>query len=218
TKQRYKIKSLAKDRSFIQHIHTYPINVEVRSTKTYVVNPPSPGPGGQGVDLVSGVQAGVVTFELNTSMVLLPEIPMRRRFFDQRVGIFSNSYTVYHDDSHRAERETFTVRWRLEPKNEEDARRQQRGELIEPRKPILFYIDPATPVKWRKYLIQGVEDWQPAFEQAGWKNAIIAEEWPEDDSTMSLEDARFSVIRYFASDVQNAYGPNVHDPRSGEII
>lgn len=218
TRQRYKIKSLAKDRSYLEHIHAYPINVEIRSVKTFEVNPPSPGPAGHGVDLIPGVQAGAVTFEMNTSMVLLPKEPMRRRFFDQRVGIFSNSYTVYHDDSHRAEKETFTVRWRLEPKSEADARRQQQGELIEPRKPILFYIDPATPVKWRKYLIQGVEDWQPAFEQAGWKNAIIAKEWPENDSTMSLEDARFSVIRYFASDVQNAYGPNVHDPRSGEII
>lgn len=219
TRQRYKIKSLAKDRSFIQHIHAYPINVEIRSTKTFHVNPPSPGgSGGPGMDLIPGVQAGVVTFELNTSMVLLPKEPMKRRFFDQRVGIFSNSYTVYHDDSQRAEKETFTVRWRLEPKSEADARRQQNGELIEPRKPIVFYIDPATPKKWRKHLIQGVEDWQPAFEQAGWKNAIIGKEWPENDTTMSLEDARFSVIRYFASDVQNAYGPNVHDPRSGEII
>lgn len=219
TKQRYKIKSQANDRTYIERIRAYPINVEMRVVRTYEVNPPSLGPStGRTQDLNAGINAGAVTYELNTSMVLLPKIPMKRRFFDQRVGIFSNSYTVYSDEGHKADEQTFTVRWRLEPRNESDARRQQNGEIIEPQKPIVFYIDPATPAKWRKYLKQGVEDWQVAFEQAGWKNAILAKDWPTNDTTMSLEDARFSVIRYFASDIQNAYGPNVHDPRSGEII
>ena len=219
TKQRFKIKNQANDRTFIQSVRAYPINVEIRVVRTYEVSPPSLGSNnGPAQNLNAGINAGVVTYELNTSMVLLPKEPMRRRFFDQRVGIFSNSYTVYNDEGHKADEQTFTVRWRLEPKNESDARRQQNGAAIEPRKPIIFYIDPATPMKWRKYLKQGVEDWQVAFEQAGWKNAIQAKDWPVDDTTMSLEDARFSVIRYFASDIQNAYGPNVHDPRSGEII
>ncbi|MBY5957571.1 zinc-dependent metalloprotease [Membranicola marinus] len=219
TKQRYKIKSLAADRSYIKSISTYPINVEVRAVRTYTVNPPSLGPSkGPSQNLHAGVQAGVVTYEINTSMVLLPKEPMRRRFFDQRVGIFSSSYTVYNDEGQQADPQTFTVRWRLEPKNNQDIRRQKNGEAIEPKKPIVFYIDPATPEKWREYLKKGVEDWQVAFEQAGWKNAILAKDWPVEDTTMSLEDARFSVIRYFASNVQNAYGPNVHDPRSGEIL
>lgn len=224
TKNRYKMKAIQKDRSYIESIKAFPINVEVRSVKTYSVTPPTPPrPGStpsrsRTVDLAAGVAAGVVTFELNTSMILLPETPMRRRLFDPRVGIFSNRYTVFNGDGQRAETETFTVRWRLEAKNEADARRQQNGELIEPAKPIVFYIDPATPMKWRSYLKQGVEDWQVAFEAAGWKNAILAKDWPEDDPNMSLEDARFSVIRYFASSIQNAYGPNVHDPRSGEIL
>lgn len=219
TKQRYKIKSLAADRSYIKSISTYPINVEVRAVRTYTVNPPSLGPSkGPSQNLHAGVQAGVVTYEINTSMVLLPKKPMRRRFFDQRVGIFSSSYTVYNDEGQQADPQTFTVRWRLEPKNNQDIRRQKNGEAIEPKKPIVFYIDPATPEKWREYLKKGVEDWQVAFEQAGWKNAILAKDWPVEDTTMSLEDARFSVIRYFASNVQNAYGPNVHDPRSGEIL
>jgi hypothetical protein len=111
----------------------------------------------------------------------------------------------------------FIVRWRLEPRDQ-DLEKWKRGELVEPKKPIIYYIDPATPKKWRPYLIQGINDWQAAFEKAGFKNAIIGMEWPEKDSTMSLEDARFSVIRYFASDITNAYGPNIHDPRSGEII
>ena len=222
-KQRFKLKNLEKDRSYIESIHSYPINVEIRTVKTFAVTPPSISPPESGrrprtTDLSAGVSAGVVTFELNTSMILLPKVPRKRRLFDQRVGIFANSFTVYDEDQQRSERQVFTVRWPLDPKTESDARRQQAGELIEPKKPIVFYIDPATPYKWREALKQGVEDWQPAFEQAGWKNAIQARDWPENDSTMSLEDARFSVIRYFASSIQNAYGPNIHDPRSGEII
>ncbi|MFN0015182.1 MAG: zinc-dependent metalloprotease, partial [Saprospiraceae bacterium] len=222
TQQGYKLGELQKDRSFISSIRAYPINVEIRSVKTFKVSPPSLR--GSGSDqperssLSGGLAAGVATFELNTSLILLPKTPMRKRFYDERVGYFATGYTVYDDDSQKAEGETFAVRWRLEAKNDADAKRQQRGEKIEPAKPIVFYIDPATPVKWRAFLKQGIEDWQPAFEQAGWKNAILARDWPENDTTMSLEDARFSVIRYFASDVQNAYGPNVNDPRSGEII
>lgn len=222
-KQRYKLKSIAKDRSYIERISSYPINTEIRTVKTYSVtppsiNPPPPGKPQRTRDLVAGVTSGVLTFELNTSMILLPKTPRRPRLFDQRVGIFANSYTVYDDNQQRTKDQVFTVRWPLDPQSKADALRQQQGELIEPKKPIVFYIDPATPNKWRPYLKQGVEDWQVAFEQAGWKNAIQAKDWPEQDSTMSLEDARYSVIRYFASDIQNAYGPNVHDPRSGEIL
>jgi len=154
---------------------------------------------------------------LNTSMVLLPKTPYRRRFYDERVSYFSDGYTNYGLDVQKSQSERFITRWRLEPKPE-DVEKMKRGELVEPQKPIVYYIDPATPVKWRKYLKLGIEDWQKAFEKAGFKNAIIAKDWPENDSTMSLEDARFSVLRYFASDIENAYGPHVHDPRSGEIL
>lgn len=221
TKQSYRLSGIQKDRSYIVSMKAFPINVEVRSVKTFGVSPPSPGGGqtaGRSATLPAGNAAGVVTLEMNTSMILLPKEPMRKRFFDPRVGIFATRSTVYEDNSQRTEEEVIAVRWRLEAKNAEDAQRQQRGELIEPAKPIVFYIDPATPLKWRSALKQGVEDWQPAFEQAGWKNAIQAKDWPENDPNMSLEDARFSVIRYFASDIENAYGPNVNDPRSGEIL
>lgn len=222
TKQRYNLTRLEKDKSYLESIRAYPINVEIRSVRTYAskqpnINARSSQPN-RTTYLSGGLTAGVVSFEMNTSMVLLPEKPMRRRFFDPRVGIFPNRYTVFDDASQRAKTETFALRWRLEAKNEADAKKQQRGQLIEPKKPIVFYIDPATPLQWRSYLKQGVNDWQVAFEQAGWKNAIMAKDWPEQDTTMSLEDARFSVIRYFASNIQNAYGPNIHDPRSGEII
>ncbi|MCB0686139.1 MAG: zinc-dependent metalloprotease [Saprospiraceae bacterium] len=221
-KQYYKLQKLEKDRTYIESIRSYPINIEVRTVQTYSVTPPSISRStanrSPAVDLVGGVTAGALTFELNTSMILLPKTPVRPRLFDQRIGIFANSYTVYDDDQQRSEEEVFAVRWLLEPKNEADAQKQRNGEIIEPKKPIVYYIDPATPNQWRPYLKQGVEDWQQAFEQAGWKNAIQAKDWPVGDTTMSLEDARYSVIRYFASDIQNANGPNVHDPRSGQII
>lgn len=224
SKQQYNLTGIQKDRSYIESIRAYPINVEVRTVKTYGVTAPTGGQRGantgprQSANLAAGQSTGAVTFELNTSMILLPKTPMRKRLFDPRVGIFATNYTVYDNEGQRAEPETIAVRWRLEPKNSADAARQQRGELIEPAKPIVFYIDPATPEKWRPFLKKGVEDWQVAFEQAGWKNAILAKDWPVQDTTMSLEDARFSVIRYFASTIENAYGPNVHDPRSGEIL
>jgi hypothetical protein len=221
-KQYMKLAALQTDRSFIEQIHTFPGNTEIRTIKTFAVtppSPPSPTPTPQvGQYLPAGLDAGFVTMEFNTSMLLLPKNIMRKRYFDARVGYFSISRKTFGESSQRSDDEVFVERWRLEPKSEADAQKQKKGELIEPKKPIVFYIDPATPVKWRKYLKQGVDAWQPAFEKAGWKNAIRAEYWNEKDTTMSLEDARFSVIRYFASDIQNAYGPNVSDPRSGEIL
>ncbi|HMX39821.1 MAG TPA: zinc-dependent metalloprotease [Saprospiraceae bacterium] len=222
-KQRFKINDIQKDRSYIQSVRTYPLNTEIRSVKTFSVAPPSLKPPTtfdpfDPVNLPAGMDAGVVTFEINTSLLLLPKTPMRARFYDPRVGYFATGYTTFEEESQRAEDKYLAVRWRLEPKNADDAARQKRGELIEPAKPIVYYIDPATPTKWRSSLKKGIEDWQPAFEQAGWKNAIVARDWPEGDTTMSLEDARFSVLRYFASDIENAYGPNVSDPRSGEIL
>ncbi|MGR3810469.1 zinc-dependent metalloprotease [Jiulongibacter sp. NS-SX5] len=221
TKQRMNITSLKSDRSFISSIKTYPINTEIKTVKTYGVSTPrvqlKPTPS-VGRYLPASRDAGVVTMEFNTSMIILPKVPMRKRLFDARVGFFANQYSVFEEESQKADKDVFAVRWRLEPKNSIDAARQAKGELIEPKKPIVYYIDPATPNKWKPYIKQGIDDWQEAFEVAGWKNAIRGEYWPEDDTTMSLEDARFSVVRYFASPIANAYGPNVHDPRSGEIM
>lgn len=220
-KQLLSIQAFQKDKSFIQFVKSFPINTEIRTTKTFTTQAPqisrTPTPK-IGVDLPAGLDAGVVTMELNTSFILLPENPMRKRTFDKRVGYFANGYDVFEEDSQKAETDIFAVRWRLEPKNAEDAERQKRGELIEPKKPIVYYLDPATPDKWKPFIKQGIDDWQAAFEFAGWKNAIRGEYWPENDPTMSLEDARFSVLRYFAAEIQNAYGPNVHDPRTGEIM
>ncbi len=222
TKQRYNIASFKKDASFIERISTYPTNTEIRSTKTFSITSPKlssgPSTGPRTTYFPASLGVGVVTLELNTSFVLLPEKPMRKRAFDYRVGFFYNQYSLFEEESQKADDDIFAVRWRLEPKNAEEAAKQKNGELIEPKKQIVYYIDPATPEKWRPFLKQGVDDWNVAFEAAGWKNAIKGEYWPEDDTTMSLEDARYSVIRYFASDIQNAYGPNVHDPRTGEVI
>jgi hypothetical protein len=220
-KQLLNIQTFQKDRSFISKVSSFPINTEIRSVKTFTTTPPkintTPTPK-IGVDLPSALDAGVITVEMNTSMILLPKNPMRKREFDARVGYFANQYGVFEEESQKSDTKVFAVRWRLEPKSPEDAQKQKKGELIEPLKPIVYYIDPATPEKWKKFIKQGIDDWQIAFEAAGWKNAIRGEYWPENDPTMSLEDARFSVLRYFAAEIQNAYGPNVHDPRSGEIL
>ncbi|SKB49094.1 protein of unknown function [Sphingobacterium nematocida] len=199
-----KLGSLADDRSFIIDMRVYPINIEVQTTKTYSTSSPA-------------INVGAQTFTINTSMVLLPKVPMQKRLFDARVGYFANKFILFSDQKQRSEPHSFIQRYRLEPK-EEDLEKYTRGELVEPKKQIIYYIDPATPKKWRPYLIAGVNDWNAAFEQAGFKNAIVGKEWPENDTTMSLEDARFSVIRYFASEKANAYGPRISDPRSGEII
>ncbi len=220
SKRRLNLTMIQNDRSFIETIKSFPINTEVRTVKTFSASAggpspiPSPFPSSS---LPAANAAGAVTLETNTSFIILPEQPMQKRMNDVRVGFFADDYTVYSDDQQKVENESFVVRWKLHPKKE-DIDRWKKGELVEPEKPIIYYIDPATPKKWRPYLIQGINDWQVAFEKAGFKNAIMGKEWPENDSTMSLEDARFSVIRYFASDIANAYGPNVHDPRSGEII
>ena len=208
-KQRFGLAGLLPALSYIESIKSFPMNTEVRTVKTWSSSQPA---------TFAGRATGKVTVGLNVSFVLLPEKPMTRRFFDPRVGYFTDSFVYYSDYQQRVEPKRFITRWRLEPKDSADAERMKRGELVEPKKQIVYYIDPATPKQWRPYLMQGVEDWQPAFEQAGFKNAIVAKEWPDSDKTMSMEDARFSVIRYLASPIENAYGPQVHDPRSGEIL
>ena len=216
-KKSLNLSSIASDRSYIQSIKSYPKNIEIRTVKTFSASAgggSAPGGGGSNIPAVNN--AGAVTVELNTSVLLLPEVPMNRRLFDPRVGYFADNFVEYSDGQHKVENQVFAVRYRLEPKPE-DIENYKKGMLVEPIKPIVYYIDPATPKKWVPYLIAGVNDWNVAFEKAGWKNAISGKEWPN-DSTMSLEDARYSVIRYFASDIENAYGPQVHDPRSGEIL
>jgi len=206
TRKQYKISSLDESRTYVESIKSFPINIEVRNVLTYKATEPP-----------SNSQTGAISLEINNSMVLLPQVPMTPRLQDKRVGFFSVSQTDYGLDEQKAALRTYIKRWRIEPKNIEA---YKRGELVEPKKQIVYYIDPATPEKWRPYLKQGVEDWNVAFERAGFKNAITAKDAPtkEQDPGWSAEDARYSVIRYFSSDIQNAYGPSVADPRSGEIL
>ena len=193
------------DRTFIDSIKTYPINIEIQSLRTYGMNA-----GG-----TPASQTGSATLSLNTSIVLLPEEPMQPRFGDERVGYFNNRITEFSDEQQTTNHETIVMRYRLEPK---DPVAYKAGKLVEPKKQIVYYIDPATPKKWVKYLIAGINDWNSAFEAAGFKNAIVGKEWPANDSTMSVDDARFSMIRYLPSETENAYGPRIVDPRSGKII
>jgi hypothetical protein len=193
------------DRSYIDYIHTFSSNIEVHAVKTYTagLNPAWPD----------------YTVELSSSMVLLPEKPMAPRMQDERVGYFTTRYRDFEADPQGVKITSYIKRWRLEPKPE-DRERYERGELVDPAKPIVFYIDPATPKKWVPYLIAGVNDWNKAFEQAGFKNAIIGRTAPtkEEDSTWSIDDANHSAILYRPSQIANAQGPSVADPRSGEII
>ena len=204
----YKISSLDSKRSFIESIKSYPINIEVRHVKTYRSSDPP-----------SNSSVGSVSLEMNNSMILLPKTPMKRRYFDQRVGWFARSQVDYGLDVQESKSLKYLDRWRLEVKKE-DIDKFKKGELVIPKKQIVYYIDRATPIKWRKYLKQGIEDWQVAFEEAGFKNAIIAKDPPtkEEDPEWSPEDVRYSVVRYLASPIPNANGPHVSDPRSGEIL
>ncbi len=214
-KQRFGLGSQIADRSFINNIRSFPTNVEIGTTKTYNrANRP-----GADRSTPSVPPSGAVTIEVNTSLVALPEKPMQPRYFDPRVGYFAVGYTDFDSNPHGIKELGLVKRWRLEPKPE-DVAKYKRGELVEPAKPIVFYIDPATPKKWIPYLIKGVNDWQKAFEKAGFKNAIIGKEAPsyKQDSTWSLDDARNSAIVYKPSEIPNASGPSISDPRTGEIM
>ncbi|QHC85553.1 metalloprotease [Empedobacter brevis] len=189
--------------SYVENVKTFPENIVVKSQLTTSVNE-------GGVDLA-------VTLGVTSNIVLLSKTPMQPRFADNRVGYFTEKHWFFNDAQHKMEDQRFITKWRLEPK-EEDKEKYLRGELVEPKKPIIYYIDPSTPKQWRQKIIAGVHDWQIAFEQAGFKNAIIAKEPTESDKDFDIDDVRYSVITYAASPKSNAMGPSVVDPRSGEIL
>ncbi|MEL6916490.1 MAG: zinc-dependent metalloprotease, partial [Bacteroidota bacterium] len=207
-RKRYKVTRLDEKRSYIESLKSYPLNLEARHVKTYLANnPPSNG------------SLGSISLEINNSMILLPNNPMKRRYFDERVGWFARGQVDYGLDAQESKTIRFLDRWRLEVK-EEDIAKYKKGELVEPKKPIIYYVDRATPKKWIPFIKQGIEDWQVAFEAAGFKNAILAKDPPsaEEDPDWSPEDVRYSVVRYLASPIPNANGPHVSDPRTGEIL
>ena len=203
-REQFGVRRLDGDRTYIVRATAFPTNVEVRRVVTY-----------EATEAPSNAASNTLSMEMHHSMLALPDDPMEPRLCDERVGFFSTRQTDYGLDEQRAVTQCFVTRWRLEPSDPEAF---ARGELVEPVEPIVYYIDPATPPKWVPYLKQGVVDWQPAFERAGFRNAIVARDAPADDPDWSPEDARWSVIRYLASPVQNASGPHVHDPRTGEIL
>lgn len=207
-RKRYKVTRLDGDRSYIESIKSYPLNIEARHVKTYLSNDPP-----------SNESLGSISIEINNSMILLPKEPMKRRYFDERVGWFARGQVDYGLDAQESKTVTYLDRWRLEVKDE-DIEKFKAGELVEPKKQIVYYIDRATPKEWVPFIKQGIEDWQVAFEAAGFKNAIIAKDppSPEEDPEWSPEDVRYSVVRYLASPIPNANGPHVSDPRSGEIL
>jgi len=199
-KKMIRLGSLEKDKSYISKINSFPLNIEIKTVKTYA----SP-------------EGGATSYELNSSIVILPEKPMVPRYADARIGYFTANFYDYDQKQQGVNKSNIITRWRLEVKDE-DLDKYKAGILVEPKKPIVFYIDPTTPKKWVPYLIQGVNDWQKAFEKAGFKHAIYALEAPVNDHEWSIEDARHNAIVYKPSATMNASGPHVHDPRSGEII
>ncbi|MEJ7810022.1 MAG: zinc-dependent metalloprotease [Gemmatimonadaceae bacterium] len=201
------------NRSWIERAVSFPDNVNVEATLTFN-NPPAPGGapqgGGRGGFGQNGTNAPSATVVMSYSFLKLPVVPMTARLCDNRVGYFSLTTTDYSRPEHRSTDRCFITRYRLEKKDPNAA-------VSEPVKQIVYYIDPATPRQWVPWMIKGVEDWKPAFEAAGFKNAIVGREAPK-DGDWSPEDARYSVIRWLPSTTENASGPHVHDPRSGEII
>jgi hypothetical protein len=205
-RKNFAIKGLDKDRSLIMRTKAFPSNVEVRHVLTY-----------KGDKLPDNSVTGTMSVEMNQSFIRLPEVPMQPRVYDPRVGYFSINQTDYSSEAQRAEAQRFITRWRLEPV---DMAAWERGELVDVKKPIVYYIDPATPEDWAPYIAQGVDDWAKTFEKIGLKNAIMSKRAPTkaEDPDWSPEDVRYSVIRYVTTDIQNAMGPHVHDPRTGEIL
>lgn len=204
----YRVTRLDNERSYVERVSSYPENIELRHVKTYLASS-SP----------SARDDGSISVLMSNSMILLPEVPMQRRMYDRRVGWFARGTTDYGLDAQQSKTVRYLDRWRLEVKDE-DIEKFKRGELVEPKEPIVYYVDRATPEQWRQAIKDGIEDWQVAFEAAGFKNAIIAADppSPEEDPDWSPEDVRYSVVRYLASPIPNANGPHVSDPRSGEIL
>ena len=194
--------SAVKDLSRIMSIKAFPNNIVATSELTTKVR--------------EGMSAVNVTVEVSSSLVLLPEKPMMGRLDDPKVGYFTKDLLYFSDSQQKTEEKKYITRWRLEPKPE-NREAYLRGELVEPEKPIVFYIENSTPYRWRKYIKQGIEDWQVAFERAGFKNAIIAKELP-DSIAVNADDINYSVVTYAASSKANAMGPSILDPRSGEIL
>ncbi len=200
-------------RSYVERVTSFPENIEVEATHTFTAPPDTgvaaaPSPVG-----APSMRPGSATVVMHYSMVKLPETPMTPRLRDERVGYFSVTQQDYGQDEQRAPERTYITRWRLEKKEPAAA-------VSEPVKPITYYVDPATPTKWVPWIRKGIEDWQPAFEQAGFRRAIVAKEapTPQQDPDWSPEDARYSVVRWLPSTIENASGPHIHDPRTGEIL
>jgi len=216
-RQRLRARGFDTSRSFIERVVSFPTNIEVEATHTFTSPPEITTPGGAPQPpnpfIGAGMRAGSATVLMHYSMVKLPEKPMMPRLFDERVGYFTERMTDYGVDEHRAPQRRYITRWRLEKKDPNAA-------LSEPVKPIVYYIDPATPTKWVPYIKRGIEKWQAAFEEAGFKNAIIAKEapTPDQDPEWSPEDVRYSVVRWLPSTIENAVGPHISDPRTGEIL
>ena len=191
--------------SYIEEVKSFPQNVVIKSQLTTQVS-----------EGKTTAEKADLTVGTTTNIVLLPE-PMVGRFSDDRVGYFTTPKVYFSDKQQRVDNKELITRWRLEPK-EQEVGKYLSGQLVEPKKPIVYYIDPATPKQWQQAIIDGVHDWNKAFEKAGFKNVISARLPDPEDKEFDVDDVRYSVITYAASSMANAMGPSVVDPRTGEIL
>ncbi|MDO4225428.1 MAG: zinc-dependent metalloprotease, partial [Bergeyella zoohelcum] len=194
--------SVKTERSYIDEVKSFPENVVIKSVLS--------------TSVTENKDTADLTILTTTNIILLPE-PMVGRFSDHRVGYFTTKKSYFSDEQQAVEKKELITRWRLEPKTE-DVEKYLRGELVEPKKKIVYYIDPSTPKQWQQPIIDGVKDWNKAFEKAGFKNVIDAKLPSETDKDFDPDDVRYSVITYAASEKANAMGPSVVDPRTGEIL
>ncbi|HEV7591359.1 MAG TPA: zinc-dependent metalloprotease [Longimicrobium sp.] len=193
-------------RSYVERALAFPDNVEVEAAQTG-----TPAPAGGRAPTPGGAPTPARSVLAHWSIVRLPAVPMMPRRADERVGFFTVRQVDFGQEQRAATRE-FITRYRLECSD------QRVGDLCVPKKPIVYYVDPNTPDQWKPWIRRAILDWQPAFEAAGFKNAIVAADPPTNDPDWSPEDVRHTMIRWLPSTVENAVGPHVHDPRTGEIL
>ena len=198
-------------RSFVERAIAFPDNVEIEATQTGTPVAAG-GLAGGGGGAAPGAPRPATSVLAHWSLVRLPDAPMVPRRFDERVGFFSIRQVDFGTDEHRSAQRRYITKYRLECSD------RREGNLCYPKKPIVYYVDPATPDRWKKYVRDGINDWKVAFEEAGFKDGIVSREAPANDPDWSPEDIRNTVIRWLPSTTENAVGPHVHDPRTGEIL
>lgn len=199
--------SFKKELAYLDDIKAFEDNVSVKSVLTYTSDLKVLG-------TLTLYKDKPTTAKMTRTFLLLPEKPMRPRIADSRIGVFFAGVEHFSNED-QVKALYYANRWNLQPS---DTAAYRRGELVEPVKPIVFYVDNAFPAAWEPAIKQGIEDWNMAFEKIGFKNAVRALDFPTDDPEFDPDNLKYSCVRYAPTWVANAMGPSWKDPRSGEIV